>query len=50
MNGWPIVGWATLGVLAIVATILGVVGGDEAGIKAKGNRQKSETSAFCLLP
>ncbi len=33
MNGWPIVGWATLGVLAIVATILGVVGGDEAGIR-----------------
>ena len=26
MNGWPIVGWATLAVLAIVAAILAVVG------------------------
>jgi sulfoxide reductase heme-binding subunit YedZ len=33
MNGWPIVGWATLVVGAIVATILTVVGSDEAGLR-----------------
>jgi hypothetical protein len=33
MNGWPIVGWATLALLAIVGTILACVGGDEPGIR-----------------
>ncbi|MCC6766974.1 MAG: hypothetical protein IT293_20150 [Deltaproteobacteria bacterium] len=33
MNGWPIVGWATLVVAAIVAVILGTVGAAEAGIR-----------------
>ena len=33
MNGWPIVGWATLAVSAIVGTIFAVVGTDEAGLR-----------------
>ena len=33
MNGWPIVGWATLAVLAIVGVVLTVAGTDEAGIR-----------------
>ena len=33
MNGWPIVGWATLAVLAIVGAILAFAGTDEAGIR-----------------
>jgi DMSO/TMAO reductase YedYZ heme-binding membrane subunit len=33
MNGWPIVGWATLAVAAIVAVILAVIGTDEAGLR-----------------
>jgi DMSO/TMAO reductase YedYZ heme-binding membrane subunit len=33
MNGWPIVGWATLVVLAIVGAIVASVGGDETGIR-----------------
>lgn len=32
MNGWPIVGWATLAVTAIVAVILAAVGTDDAGL------------------
>lgn len=32
MNGWPIVGWATLAVAAIVAAVLAVAGVDEAGL------------------
>ena len=32
MNGWPIVGWATLVVLAIVASILAIVGTDHEGL------------------
>ena len=33
MNGWPIVGWATLALAAMVAAILGVVGTGEPGIR-----------------
>jgi hypothetical protein len=33
MNGWPIVGWATLAVLAIVGCILAVVGTDAEGLR-----------------
>lgn len=33
MNGWPIVGWATVAVAAIVAGILTLVGADEAGLR-----------------
>ena len=43
MNGWPIVGWATLVVGAIVATILTVVGADEAGLRM-GIRATARTS------
>lgn len=32
MNGWPIVGWATLAVTAIVAVIFAAVGTDDAGL------------------
>jgi methionine sulfoxide reductase heme-binding subunit len=43
MKGWPIVGWATLAVLAIVGVILAVVGADEAGIRM-GIRATARTS------
>lgn len=43
MNGWPIVGWATLVVGAIVGTILTVVGTDEAGLRM-GIRATARTS------
>jgi hypothetical protein len=33
MSGWPIVGWATLAVTAIVAAVLGFVGTDETGLR-----------------
>ncbi len=33
MNGWPVVGWATLAVLAIVGAILSVVGTDVEGVR-----------------
>jgi hypothetical protein len=33
MNGWPIVGWATLAVAAVVGVVLAVAGTDEAGIR-----------------
>ena len=33
MNGWPIVGWATLALAAMVAAILGAVGTGEPGIR-----------------
>lgn len=33
MNGWPIVGWATLAVVAIVGAIFALVGTEEAGIR-----------------
>lgn len=33
MSGWPIVGWATIAVAALVAAIFGVVGADEAGLR-----------------
>lgn len=33
MNGWPIVGWATLAVLAIVGCILAVVGTEVEGVR-----------------
>jgi methionine sulfoxide reductase heme-binding subunit len=32
MNGWPILGWATLGVLTIVAAILASLGAGEEGL------------------
>lgn len=43
MNGWPIVGWATLVVGAIVGTILTVFGTDEAGLRM-GIRATARTS------
>ncbi len=45
MNGWPIVGWATLAVAAIVAAILAVVGSDEAGLRM-AIRATARTSVF----
>lgn len=33
MNGWPIVGWATLAVAAIVGLVLALVGTDEPGLR-----------------
>ena len=32
MNGWPIVGWATLAVLAIVAAVFAVAGTGAEGL------------------
>ncbi len=43
MKGWPIVGWATLAVLAIVGLIFALVGTDEAGIRM-GIRATARTS------
>jgi hypothetical protein len=43
MKGWPIVGWATLAVLAIVAVVLAVAGADEYGIRM-GIRATARTS------
>lgn len=43
MNGWPIVGWATLVVGAIAGIILTVVGTDEAGLRM-GIRATARTS------
>jgi DMSO/TMAO reductase YedYZ heme-binding membrane subunit len=43
MNGWPIVGWATVAVLTIVGSILALVGADEAGIRM-GIRATARTS------
>ena len=43
MKGWPIVGWATLAVLAIVGIVLAVAGADETGIRM-GIRATARTS------
>ena len=45
MNGWPIVGWATGAVAAIVAGVLALVGTDEAGLRM-AVRATARTSVF----
>ena len=52
LAGWPIVGWCTLFLVALTATILGVKGVDEAGMRAvvRTTAQTSLvlfTGAFC---
>ena len=45
MNDWPIVGWATVAVAAIVGCILALVGTDEAGLRM-AVRATARTSVF----
>ncbi|MCC6847961.1 MAG: hypothetical protein IT294_05620 [Deltaproteobacteria bacterium] len=49
MNGWPIVGWATFAVAAVVAAVLGIVGAGEPGIRMALRATARTSLAFFAL-